>query len=139
MGRFIVAVTTNVNGAHPQANVMAPPWVTAVFNALNVQLAAVPSPTTVAFDVSAACPVAGMATLHATPALPAVGVDPQPPSVPDAPVAALVPLVPLVPLAPVTLEAPDVGPLVAGLPHPGARLIVAPNANPQVTRPQVTT
>ena len=46
-GRFIVAVTGIVTGALPQLNVTIPPRVTAAFSAENVQLAAVPFPTTV--------------------------------------------------------------------------------------------
>ncbi len=63
--RFKVDVTSMVTGAVPQSKVMTPPWVTAVFSDANVQLAAVPVPTTVAgCDVSAGCARAGRAVLH---------------------------------------------------------------------------
>jgi len=45
-GRFSVAVTGMVTTPGPHANVIVPPAVTAACSAANVQLAAVPVPTT---------------------------------------------------------------------------------------------
>src|SRR5690349_6005606 len=65
VGRFRVAVTGIVTAALPQLNVMMPPRVTAVCSAANVQLAAVPVPTTVVgLDTSTACAPAGSALLQ---------------------------------------------------------------------------
>jgi len=95
--RFSVEVTRMVAGALPHLNVMMPALATADCSALNVQLAAVPVPTTVVgLEVLAACPSAGTPVLHEPFGLPAC----CPPSevAPDE----LVPL--LLPLPPPLLE-----------------------------------
>ena len=59
---------------------MTPPAVAAACSALNVQLAAVPVPTTaVGLDVSAGWPFAGTPALHEPFGLPAPPVAPAPP------------------------------------------------------------
>src|SRR3982751_4837299 len=63
-GTFSVAVARIVTGSGPQLKVMTPPAVTAVWSALNVQLAAVPLPTTVAPAVLTACAFAGTPALQ---------------------------------------------------------------------------
>ena len=83
MGRFSVAVTGIVTAPSPQLNVMTPPAVAAACSALNVQLAAVPVPTTaVGLEVSAGCPFAGTPALHDPFGLPAPPVAPEPPPPP---------------------------------------------------------
>ena len=76
-----------MTGSAPQLNVMTPPAVTAVCSALNVQLAAVPVPTTaVGLDVSAGWPLAGTPALHDPLGLPAPPVeDDEPPFPPPGP------------------------------------------------------
>src|SRR5262245_37326493 len=84
-GTFSVAVTLIVNGSAPQLNVMMPPAVTAVCSAENVQLAAVPVPTTaVGLAVLTACAFAGTPAPHEPFGLPAFQV-PVPPPLPDEP------------------------------------------------------
>jgi hypothetical protein len=66
-----------LTGALPQLKVMTPPSVTAALSLLNVQLAAVPVPTTVVgLDVSAGCPCEGTPALHEPSGLPALPVLP---------------------------------------------------------------
>jgi hypothetical protein len=66
-----------LTGALPQLKVMTPPSVTAALSSLNVQLAAVPVPTTVVgLDVSAGFPCEGMPALHEPSGLPALAVLP---------------------------------------------------------------
>src|SRR5688500_1734339 len=58
-----VCVSRIVTGAGPHSNVMIPPLATAAARAAEVQLAAVPRPTTRAgFEVSTARPAAGTGT-----------------------------------------------------------------------------
>jgi hypothetical protein len=83
VGTFKVAVTGIVTAPPPQLKVMTPPWVTAALSAANVQLDALPVPTTVVgFEVSAGWPFDGTPALHeplglpADPAAPASGVPP---------------------------------------------------------------
>src|SRR5882672_10173355 len=72
VGTFSVAVTGIVTAPLPQLKVMIPPAVTAVRSEANVQLAAVPVPTTVVgFEVPAGTPLAGMPVLHDPFGLPA--------------------------------------------------------------------
>src|SRR5919107_1732337 len=80
-GTFNVAVTGMVTGFAPQLNVMMPPAVTAACRALNVQLAAVPVPTTVVgFEVLTACAFVGTPAAHEPFGLPAVqGLPALPP------------------------------------------------------------
>ena len=95
----MVAVIGIVTGAVPQLNVMMPPLVTAVFRALNVQLAAVPVPTTdVGLDTFTGCARAGSALVHCC-----VLVEPPVPVAP--PVAVLPPVA----LAPPVEDLPPVG------------------------------
>src|SRR6476646_4080465 len=104
-GTFSVAVTRIVIGSGPQSNVMTPPAVTAVCSALNVQLAAVPVPTTaVGLDVLTACAFAGTPALHDPFGLPAFHVEPVEPPVPVAPPLPVVP--PRPPVAPAAPPAP---------------------------------
>jgi hypothetical protein len=78
-----VAVTAIVTGALPQLNVMTPPLVTAALSALNVQLAALPVPTTVVgLEVSAGLPPVGMPALHEPSGFPAWLVVPAAPAEP---------------------------------------------------------
>jgi hypothetical protein len=57
-----VAVMAIVTGAGPHENVITPPAATAAITADDVQLAAVPVPTTVVgCEVSTGCPAAGIA------------------------------------------------------------------------------
>jgi len=80
MGRFSVAEIGIVTAPSPQLNVMTPPAVAAACSAPNVQLAAVPVPTTaVGLDVSAGWPFAGTPALHEPFGLPAPPVAPGPP------------------------------------------------------------
>jgi hypothetical protein len=117
-GTFIVAVTGIVTGAQPQLNVMTPPFATAASSAANVQLPAVPSPTTVVgFETSAGWPPAGTPAVHA-PGLPALGVVPQPPSV-------VGPLVVQGLLAPIEVEPLQVDPLVVDPPDEVRPLVEA--------------
>src|SRR5436190_22796148 len=91
IGTSIVAVMGIVTEPPPQSNVTMPPFETAALSASNVQLAAVPVPTTVAgFDVSAGCPPAGTPAAHDVSGLPAfhgppLVVPPEPP-LPEPPV-----------------------------------------------------
>jgi hypothetical protein len=80
VGSSSVAVTGIVTGSLPQSKVMIPPWVTAALSASNVQLAAVPVPTTVVgLVVSAGCPLAGTPALHEPLGLPLGPLGPPPP------------------------------------------------------------
>src|SRR3954452_15416302 len=88
-----VEVTPMVTGAAPQSNVMTPAFATAAFRALNVQLAAVPVPTTVV-----GCDTSAGIALEGRPALQRVGIVVPP--VPPVPMAPPVPLAPLDPPAP---------------------------------------
>jgi hypothetical protein len=100
MGRFMVAVIGMVTGAVPQLNVMTPPRVTAVFSALNVQLAGVPVPTTVVgLETSAGCAPAGSGPLQW------VGIT-RPPPMPETPPVPATPPVPLAPPLPVVPPVP---------------------------------
>src|SRR5450432_3511004 len=73
VGRFMVAVIGMVTAPLPQLKVMTPPEVTAALSALNVQLAAVPVPTTVVgFETSAGFPFVGTPALQEPLGLPAV-------------------------------------------------------------------
>src|SRR5450755_437061 len=102
IGRFMVAVIGIVTAPLPQLKVMTPPSVTAVCSAPNVQLAAVPVPTTVVgLEMSAGWPLAGTPLLQEPFGLPAVqaGAPPVPP-VPLVPAAPVVPPVPVAPPRP---------------------------------------
>src|SRR6187455_1175087 len=93
-GTFSVAVTGIVTGFAPQLNVMVPPAVTAACSALNVQLAAVPVPTTVVgLEVLTACALVGTPAAHDPFGLPAVHGLPALPPAPVVP-AALPPVPP---------------------------------------------
>jgi hypothetical protein len=147
VGTCIVAVTGIVTGAQPQSNVMTPPCVTAALSASKVQLATVPLPTTVGFEVSAGCPPDGTPALH-DPGLPALGVVPQPPSVvgpalvvlPASPEAReLVPLVLRLEVAPLEDRPEDagedfdsVGPPAPTLPHPPVSVQASPRPRPAI-------
>src|SRR5947207_9590843 len=85
-GTLSVAVTRIFTGAAPQLNVMIPPAVTAVCSAANVQLAAVPVPTTaVGLAVLTACALVGTPALHEPFGLPAFQVVVPLPPVPEPP------------------------------------------------------
>src|SRR5450432_111421 len=72
VGGFLVAVIGMVTAPLPQMKVMTPPEVTAALSALNVQLAAVPVPTTVVgFETSAGFPFVGTPALQEPLGLPA--------------------------------------------------------------------
>jgi hypothetical protein len=72
VGSFMVALTKIVTLPVPQSKVITPPALTAALSALNVQLAAVPVPTTVVgLLVSAGLPSAGIPALHEPSGLPA--------------------------------------------------------------------
>src|SRR5436190_11673129 len=99
-GTVSVDVIGIVTAPAPQLNVMTPPAVTAVCSALNVQLAAVPVPTTVVgLEVLAACARLGTPALHEPFGFPAfhVPVLPAVPVLPPLPVAPDVPALPVVP------------------------------------------
>src|SRR6185369_6566174 len=82
-GTLSVAVTRIVSGFAPQLNVMMPPAVTAACSAANVQLDAVPVPTTVVgFEVPTTCARVGMPALHEPFGLPAFQVGVPPPAPP---------------------------------------------------------
>src|SRR4051812_49706118 len=90
-----------VTAAVPQLNVTTPPFVTAVFSAANVQLAAVPVPTTVVgWETSAGWAPAGSAPVQwvgmVVPPAPPLPVAPPAPPRPPAPP----PLPPVVPPLP---------------------------------------
>jgi hypothetical protein len=74
-----------VTAPAPQLNVIAPPAVAAARSASNVQLAAVPIPTTVGLEVSAAWARAGTPALHDPLGLPAPPVEDGPPPLPPPP------------------------------------------------------
>jgi hypothetical protein len=70
-GRFIVCVTVIVTGSVPQSNVITPPALTAALSAANVQLAAVPVPTTVVgCEMSTGLAAAGTPARHVPSGLP---------------------------------------------------------------------
>ena len=87
MGRLSVSVTWMVTLPPPQSKVITPPAAAAVRSAANVQLDAVPVPTTVVgLDVSAGWPLAGTPALHDPLGLPAPPVeDDEPPFPPPGP------------------------------------------------------
>src|SRR6185369_11038639 len=65
VGRFMVALIGMLTGALPQLKVITPPRATAALRAVNVQLAAVPVPTTlVGLETLAGCAPAGKALLQ---------------------------------------------------------------------------
>src|SRR6185295_8881172 len=84
IGRSIVAVTLIVTGSSPQSKVMIPPCMTAALSLSNVQLAALPSPTTVVgLETSAGLASSGSGWEHLPSGLPALATGPVlPPELP---------------------------------------------------------
>jgi hypothetical protein len=80
-GRSVLVIGM-VTSSDPQSKVMMPPLVTAAFSASNVQLAAVPVPTTVVgLDVSASdIWLGGASVLHEPSGFPATGNAPASPA-----------------------------------------------------------
>jgi hypothetical protein len=152
MGGCKVAVTGMVTGLAPQSNVMMPPLLRAACRAANVQLAAVPEPTTlVGLEVSTSWASPGrVSVVHEPFGFPADGNapespdvvpddEPDPPELPDEPLLApeLELLLPeLEPLAPELEPLDPVLPELEPLAEPS---VSPPPPAPPLELPQATT